>query len=43
MFSALEWLMKGAVWLVLVLFVCAGYRMEERSYGRVRVAYAVGV
>jgi hypothetical protein len=37
MFSALEWVMKGAVWLVLMLFVCAGYRMEQRSYGRMRV------
>ncbi|MEA1944566.1 MAG: DUF3344 domain-containing protein, partial [Euryarchaeota archaeon] len=37
MFSALEWIMKGAVWLVLVLFVCVGYFMEQRSYGRVRV------
>jgi len=35
MFSALEWLMKGAVWLVLVLFVGLGYRIEKRSYGRV--------
>ncbi|PXF58351.1 MAG: hypothetical protein C4B59_13370 [Candidatus Methanogaster sp.] len=34
MFSALEWVMKGAVWLVLLLFVYAGYRMEQRSYGR---------
>ena len=33
MFSALEWIMKGAVWLVL--FVYAGYRAEQRSYGRV--------
>jgi len=31
MFSALEWIMKGAVWLVLLLFVCAGYRMEQQS------------
>ena len=37
MFSALEWIMKGAVWSVLVLFVYAGYWMEQRSYGRVRV------
>ena len=35
MFSLTEWIMKGAVWLVLLLFVCAGYRMERRSYGRV--------
>ncbi len=43
-FSALEWVMKGAVWLVLVLFVCAGYRAEQRSYGRVRMGwgYVVG-
>ena len=36
--------MKGAVWLVLVLFVGLGYRMEQRSYGRVRVSrgYAAG-
>ncbi len=33
MFSAIEWIMKGAVWFVLLLFVCAGYRMEQRSYG----------
>jgi hypothetical protein len=37
MFSLTEWIMKGAVWLVLLLFVCTGYRMEQRSYGRVRV------
>jgi len=36
MFSALEWIMKGAVWLVLVLFVGLGYFMEQMSYGRVR-------
>ncbi len=43
MFSALEWLMKGAVWLVLVLFVGLGYRMEKRSYGRVSGGYAGGL
>ena len=32
-FSVLEWIMEGAVWFALVLFVCAGHRMEERSYG----------
>jgi subtilase family serine protease len=37
MFSLTEWIMKGAVWLVLLFFVCAGYRMEQRSYGRVGV------
>ena len=37
MFSALEWVMKGAVWLVPMLFVGLGYRIEQRSYGRVRV------
>ena len=37
MFSALEWIMKGAVWLALLLFVCIGYFMEQRSYGKVRV------
>ncbi|RJS70085.1 hypothetical protein CW696_06295, partial [ANME-2 cluster archaeon] len=42
MFSALEWLMKGAVWLVLVLFVGLGYRMEKRSYVRVSGGYAGG-
>ena len=35
MFSLTEWIMKGAVWLVLLLFVGLGYRMEQRSYGRV--------
>jgi len=34
MFSLTEWIMKGAVWLVLLSFVCLGYRMEMRSYGR---------
>ena len=43
MFSALEWLMKGAVWLVLVLFVGLGYRIEKRSYGRVSGGYAGGL
>jgi hypothetical protein len=33
MFSLTEWIMKGAVWLVLLSFVCLGYRMEQRSYG----------
>jgi hypothetical protein len=33
MFSALEWIMKGAVWFVLLLFVCTGYWMAQRSYG----------
>jgi hypothetical protein len=32
--------MKGAVWFVLVLFVYAGYRAEQRSYGRVSAGYA---
>ena len=36
MFSLTEWVMKGAVWFVLVLFVYAGYRVEQRSYARVR-------
>jgi len=31
MFSLTEWIMKGAVWLVLLLFVGCGYRMEQRS------------
>ena len=35
MFSLTEWIMKGAVWLVLMLFVGLGYRMEQRSYGLV--------
>ena len=44
MFSLTEWVMKGAVWLVLMLFVCTGYFMEQRSYGRVRVpGYAGGL
>ena len=38
MFSLTEWIMKGAVWLVLLLFVGLGYRMEQRSYGRVGVS-----
>jgi len=38
MFSLTEWVMKGAVWLVLMLFVVLGYRMEQRNYGRVNVA-----
>ncbi|NIA10346.1 MAG: hypothetical protein GWP10_11620 [Nitrospiraceae bacterium] len=34
MFSLTEWIiMKGAVWFALMLFVYAGYRMEQRSYG----------
>ena len=34
MFSALEWIMKGAaVWLVLLLFVYAGYRGERGVMG----------
>ncbi|HIE32334.1 MAG TPA: DUF3344 domain-containing protein [Methanosarcinales archaeon] len=32
MFSLTEWLMKGAVWSVLLLLVCLGYWMEQRSY-----------
>ena len=40
MFSLTEWIMKGAVWLVLLLFVGLGYRMEQRSYGRVSEGYA---
>ncbi|MCK4458480.1 MAG: DUF3344 domain-containing protein, partial [Methanosarcinales archaeon] len=44
MFSLTEWIMKGAVWLTLLLFVCTGYFMEQRSYGRVRVpGYARGL
>lgn len=39
MFSLTEWIMKGAVWLVLLLFVCTGYRMEQRNYGRVGVKF----
>ena len=35
MFSLTEWVMMGAVWLVLLSFVCIGYWMEQRSYGRV--------
>ena len=38
MFSLTEWIMKGAVWLVLMLFVCTGYFMEQRNYGRVGVS-----
>jgi len=34
MFSLTEWIMKGAVWLVLSSLVCLGYLMEGRSYGR---------
>jgi hypothetical protein len=34
MFSLTEWIMKGAVWSVLLLFVCLGYWVEGRSYGR---------
>jgi len=34
MFSLTEWILKGAVWLVLLSFVFLGYRMEMRSYGR---------
>jgi len=34
MFSLTEWIMKGAVWLMLLFFVCTGYWMEQRSYGR---------
>ena len=35
-FSALEWVNEGcAVWPVLLLFMYAGYRMEQRNYGRV--------
>jgi subtilase family serine protease len=43
MFSLTEWIMKGAVWLVLLLFVCSGYFMEQRSYGRVSGGYAGGL
>ncbi len=28
MFTLTEWITKGAVWLVLLLFVGLGYRME---------------
>ena len=41
MFSALEWIMKGDVWLVL--FVYAGYWMEQGSYGRVSAGVAGGL
>ena len=40
MFSLTEWIMKGAVWLTLLLFVFLGYFMEQRSYGRVSAGYA---
>ena len=40
MFSLAEWIMKGAVWLVLLLFVGLGYRMEQRGYGRVSAGVA---
>jgi hypothetical protein len=43
MFSLTEWIMKGAVWLVLMLFVGLGYQMEQRSYGRGRVPGYAGV
>ena len=42
MFSALEWIMKGAVWLVL-LFVYLGHWMEQRSYGEVSAGVAGGL
>ena len=32
MFSLTEWIMKGAVWLVLLSFVYLGYMVERRSY-----------
>ena len=40
MVSPTELVMKGAVWLVLLLFVYAGYRTERRSYDRVSAGYA---
>ncbi len=43
MFSLTEWIMKGAVWLVLLLFVGLGYQMEQRSYGRVSVEVSGGL
>jgi hypothetical protein len=43
MFSLTEWIMKGAVWLVLMLFVGLGYRMEQRSYGRVSAEVSGGL
>ncbi len=44
MFSLTEWIMKGTVWIVLLLFVGLGCRMEHRSYGGVRVpGYAGGL
>ena len=43
MFSLTEWIMKGAVWLVLLLFVCTGYRMEQRSYRGASAGYAEGL
>ncbi|PXF62209.1 MAG: hypothetical protein C4B59_00945 [Candidatus Methanogaster sp.] len=39
MFSLTEWIMKGAVWLVLLFFVGLGYQMEQRSWGRVSAGY----
>jgi len=42
-FSALEWIMKGACGTMLLLFVYAGYRMEQRSYGRVSAGVAEGL
>jgi hypothetical protein len=33
MFSALEWIMRGAVWLVLLLFVGLGYRRSRGVMG----------
>ena len=38
MFSLTEWIMKGAVGLVLMLCVGLGYRMEQISYGGARYA-----
>ena len=43
MFSLTEWIMKGVVWFVLLLFVCTGYFMEQRSYVRVSPGYARGL
>jgi hypothetical protein len=43
MFSLTEWVLKGAVWLVLMLFVGLGYRMEQRSYGRVSAEVSRGL
>jgi hypothetical protein len=35
--------MKDTVWLVLVLFVGLGYRMEQRGYGRMSAEVSGGL